>query len=251
MVEYRLDVKLHEGFFEVWREKKDEHGHVSSMLIYTSEHHGKLPYSNMSKVLKSITSELRDMGMNVNNPDVKKLFIRDTFQLYHEDLNESSDLEDIHKLIPKPLIFDTTWDRWQKLSSQEKQQILKKFHAYYQKIDAKFDKRATLSLPAPLSERTIDRSEAKQLVEEAASKSVDTANFRKAIMAVLATLAAAGVKNYWPFIRKQIKEWKRRALSQVSTSSRIKSKSATRKKSSSRREVKKIKRKKSVRKSRT
>jgi hypothetical protein len=249
MVEYRLVVKLQEGFFEVWREKKDDHGHVTSSLIYTSENHEKLPYSNMSKVLKSITSELRDMGMNVNNPDVKKLFIRDTFQLYHEDLNESSDLEEIHKLIPKPLIFDTTWDRWQKLSSQEKQQILKQFHAYYQKIDAKFDKRATLSLPVPSSKRPIDRSEANQMVEEAASKSVDSSNFRKSIMAILATLAAAGIKNYWPFIRKQIKEWKKRASPQVSTSSRIKSKSATRK-SSSRREAKKIKHKKSVRKSR-
>jgi hypothetical protein len=236
MVEYRLVVELHEGFFEVWRQKKDDNGHVTSSLVYTSEHHEKLPYSNMSKVLKSITSELRDMGMNVNSPDVKKLFIRDTFQLYHEDLNESSDLEEIHKLIPKPLIFDTTWDRWQKLSSQEKQQILKKFHDYYQKIDAKFGKRATLLLPAPSLKRTLDREEAKQLVEEAASKSIDTSNFRKSIMAVLATLAAAGIKNYWPFIRKQIKEWQKRA-----------SKSAIQK-SSSRRRVTKLKHKKSVRK---
>ena len=246
MVEYRLVVKLHEGHFEVWREKMDDHGHVTASSIYNSEYREKLPYSNMEKVLKSIASVFREMGMNVNKPDVKKLFIRDTFQLYHEDLSEPSELEEIHKLIPKPVIFDTVWDRWRKLDSQQQQQILKKFHAYYEEIDAKFNKRKTLLLaPPPPSERTLDREEAKQLVEEAASKSVDTAHFRKAIMAVLATLAAAGIKNYWPTIRKQIEEWKKR--SSPKPSAKRKSKSATRK-ASGRRTMSKPK--KSLRKTR-
>lgn len=225
MAEYRLVVKLHEGYFEVWREKIDEHGHVMDSLLYTSEHHEKLPYSNMGKVLKSIASLFREMGMDVNKPDVKKLFIRDTFQLYHEDLNEASELEEIHKLIPKPIIFDTVWDRWRKLDSQQQQKILKKFHAYYEQIDSKFGKRKTLLLAPPTSERTLNREEAKQLVEEAASRSIDTAHFRKAIMAVLATLAAAGIKNYWPVIRKQIEEWKKNAQQSQTPKSKPKPKS--------------------------
>ena len=222
---YRLVVKFLDHKFEVLREHLDPNTNkVYSQTIYSSDFNPKLPHSHMGYMMKSVAKVLNQMGMDLKKEETKSLIVRDVFELYRKDLNSNSvskNLEFVHKLIPESVIFDTTYERWNALDLDTKKEILKRLHDFHDEINTKFHNanttRSSISpskknpspstFPSqPPSEKVSPPTlkEAKELVEDAASRSVDSTHFRKAIMGILAALAAAGVANYWPQLRQQI-----------------------------------------------
>lgn len=225
---YRLVVNfIDDHKFEVLREYLDpKTNKVYSQPIYSSEVNPTLPHGRMGDTRKSVAQVLKSMGMDMNKEESKALLIRDLFELYREDLNSNSvslNLKYVHDLIPKSFLFDTTYERWNALDTATKESVLKHLHDFHEEIDRMFPRAKTtrsvfrllLGLPPteqnppPPTEQnspppTLTPEESEKLVEYAAARSVDSTKFRKAIMGILAALAAAGVVNYWPQLRQQI-----------------------------------------------
>ena len=232
MAVYRLAVHQHKDSFEVIREQLNpETKKVITRSIYSSTE--RLPYRNMGDTMKSIARILKHRGMNLNEDETKALMIRDTFELYREDLNPSSlspHLAFVHKVIPKSIVFDTTWERWDALNLTTQESVLAHLHDFHRELDRLFlNPLLSRSATSPV---TLSPAESKKLVENAAAQSVNSTQFRNAIVGVLSALATAGVVNYWPQIKEQLLKRKELSAQRKPSSSKPSSKPSSSKPSS-------------------